>query len=250
MDGEDRGPFSWRQGAASEPEGQGPHRPTARRDWKVGEVSAASWQRGACPLLSAWQGGCQLWTGGGKGHCWKARGRNRQRGGAGPAPTAALPQAGHPPLRAEAAAEEEESHARELQHPPARGLEHLPVDGNPIRAASFPEPRAQPQGGAEGGLGCFSCPPTRPSGHSHEPVQPPNHQLLPSQQSLCQPQGLVASTQDALKHTAGQGDVLHPDPCRTLLPASRRPLPHLSCAVICLQIHFGDKLGNVQSGCG
>ena len=30
-------------------------------------------------------------------------------------------------------------------------------------------------------------PPAPPAGHSHEPVQPPKHQLLPSQQGLCQP---------------------------------------------------------------
>ena len=41
------------RGAASEPEGQGPHRPTAQRDWKAGEVSAASWQgRGMLSPLS------------------------------------------------------------------------------------------------------------------------------------------------------------------------------------------------------
>lgn len=80
------------------------------------------------------------------------------------------------PLSAQAAAEEEECAPRDLQSPPARGLQHL-----------------------------------------HDPVQPSKHQLLCVQHGPCQAQGLVAGTQHAL------GGI-----------------------VVCLQVHFGDELGDVQ----
>lgn len=49
------------------------------------------------------------------------------------------------------------------------------------------------------------CPqPPRTQGDSHKPVQPPKHQLLPGQQGPCQPQGLVAGTQHALKTQVGR----------------------------------------------
>ena len=206
------------------------------------------------------QGGRQLWTGGGKGHCWKVRGRNRQRGGAGPTPAAPRPgQDTHlsvPRLllrkrRAILVTSSVRLHvAWSISLPNAARSEPPPSQNR------GPSPRAEPKGvwadsPARPPASRSVLPrPARPSGHSHEPVQPPNHQLLSPQQSPCQPQGLVAGTQDALKHTAGQADVLHPDPAGTLLPASWGPPPHLSCAVICLQVHFGDKLGNVQSSCG
>lgn len=102
----------------------------------------------------------------------------------------------------------------------------------PDQSNLFPRTEAQPQGGAEGAWAALSCPPTRPSEHSHEPVQTPNHQLLPSQQSLRQPQGLVAGTQDAWGNTQRGRVTSCTRPCRTLLPASRAHSPHLSCAVI------------------
>lgn len=120
-----------------EPGGQGPHRRPPWRDWKVGEASEASWRgvgAGGCPGREVSSSGREeaLLESPGE-ELTERRGRPRVR-------AAAPSRAGHPPLSAEAAAEEEESRPRDLQRPPARGLEHLPAEGSPIRAASFPLP--------------------------------------------------------------------------------------------------------------
>lgn len=63
-----------------------------------------------------------------------------------------------------------------------------------------------------------------PRGYSHTPVQPPKHELLPGQQGPRQPQGLVASAQDALGHTGGGLGVPLPALCDPSLHSLGPPL--------------------------
>ena len=81
--------------------------------------------------------------GGGEGHCWKDWGEEQterradgsERGSCQLRPP---PWTEHPPLSAEAAAEEEEGHPRDLQRPPARGLEYLSAKGSLSQSCLLP----------------------------------------------------------------------------------------------------------------
>lgn len=112
-------------------------------------------QDGSAPSLPAWQ------RSGWRQDAWfgKTRGEEqteRRAEGSERAPSLQPPPwAGHPPLIAQAAAEEEEGHSRDLQRPLARGLEYLPAEGSPSQIRLLPGdpghpcPWPQPQGSVD-----------------------------------------------------------------------------------------------------
>lgn len=82
--------------------------------------------------------------------------------------SAPLCWAGHPPLGAQAAAEEQEGHPRDLQCPPARGLERLPAKVCRVRAPSSlggerPAPVGRGPGPCGRGLSCLPALPSCPA---------------------------------------------------------------------------------------
>lgn len=206
----------------------------------------AEGQDGSALSIPARQGRAGAPVRGEEGHCGKYWGeeqteRRAERSQLASGPLRRPPPwAGHPPLGAQAAAEEEEGHPQDLQRPPAGRLERLPAEGGEP-ASELPSPRGQgtcpqpwPQHRVES-RGCRADPLARLAlcaspGYSHEPVQSPQHQLLPGPQGPCQPQGLVAGTQHTLKTQVGRVRLSTLYPCVNPAPC---PLgPPLTLAVL------------------
>lgn len=166
------------------------------------------------------------------------------------------PRAGHPPLGAQAAAEEEEGHPQDLQCPPAGGLERLPAEGGEP-ASELPSPRGRARARSRGRSALWRA------GAAGRPARPPcplrrprvltRTSAAPGASAPARPTGPVPAAGPGSRHpthpenTGGRSQTPHPlsEP-RPLPPGAT---PNLGRVVICLQVHFGHKLGDVQSSC-